>query len=233
MKNKRATVLLSGGQDSVTCLWWAKVMFPEVLAISFDYGQRHAVEIEAARQAAKDAGVLDHVVLDARSLHLLGAGSALVDASKPIAGSGGLADAEMPHGLPTTFVPGRNLFFLALAGIYAATHDSRDVVTGVCQTDYSGYPDCREPFVQAMQEALTRAMPTSLGPIAIHTPLMHLTKSETVLLAKRLGPGCWEALGKSVTCYNGLRPGCGRCPACELRAAGFRAAGLADPAEVQ
>lgn len=230
--SKRAVVLLSGGQDSVTCLWWAKVMFPEVLAVSFDYGQRHAAELEAAREIAREAGVLEHYVCEAPVLRSLGAGSALIDASKELAGAGGIPDAQMPQGLPTSFVPGRNLFFLTVAGMFAAARGARDVVTGVCQTDYSGYPDCRESFVKAMAEAVTQAMPSSVGPIRIHTPLMHLTKAETVLLAKRLGEGAWKALGKSVTCYEGKRPGCGACPSCTLRQTGFRVAGEQDPAEV-
>ena len=135
----------------------------------------------------------------------------------------------MPQGLPTSFVPGRNALLLTLAASFAATLDARDVVTGVCQTDYSGYPDCREEFVTAMQAALNLAMPSSLRPMRLHTPLMHLTKAETVALARRL-PGAWDALALSVTCYNGQRPGCEVCPACALRGRGFDEAGEIDPA---
>lgn len=228
---KRAVVLLSGGQDSVTCLHWAKRMFDEVLAISFDYGQRHAAELEAARKVAKAAGVVEHLVVTATALRELSGSSALVDASKPLQGSGGIVDEQMPQGLPTSFVPGRNLYFLAIAGIFAVQRGAKDLVTGVCQTDFSGYPDCRAAFVEAMQGALTEAMPSSMGPMQIHTPLMYLTKAETVKLAWQLGDGCWAALRESVTCYEGKRPGCGKCPACELRQAGFERAGYTDPAQ--
>ena len=230
--NKRAVVLLSGGQDSATCLWWAKVAFEEVLAVSFDYGQRHAAELEAARQIARDAGVLQHLVVEAPVLRSLGEGSALVDASKPLQGDGGIPDAQMPQGLPTSFVPGRNLYFLTISAMFAVKCGAKDIVTGVCQTDYSGYPDCREAFIEAMQHAVTEAMPSSVGPLRIHTPLMHMTKAETVRLAKRLGDGCWGALGKSITCYEGKRPGCGVCPSCTLRETGFRVAGFPDPGQV-
>ena len=112
----------------------------------------------------------------------------------------------------------------------AVREGARDVVTGTCQTDYSGYPDCRREFVDAFEKALTLAMPSSCGPVRVHTPLMYLTKAETVRLARRLGQGCWDALALSVTCYEGQRPGCGSCPACDLRARGFAEAGEVDPA---
>lgn len=223
----KAVVLLSGGQDSTTSLFWARMAFDEVVAASVFYGQRHVSELEAAREIAKLAGV-PHAEIALGSLGDLG-GSALVDMSKELAGQGGLADREMPQGLPTSFVPGRNLLFLAMAGALAIKHSAKDIVTGVCQTDYSGYPDCRREFVDSMEQTLALAMPSSAGPFRVHTPLMYLTKAETVRLARRL-PGCWDALACSVTCYQGLRPGCGDCPACVLRARGFAEAGEADPA---
>ena len=224
----RAVMLLSGGQDSTTSLFWARTKFDEVVAVSFDYRQRHRAELDAAAAVATLAGVKEHYVIDAGFLADLG-GSSLVDASKGIVASGGHADAEMPHGLPNTFVPGRNLFFLSAAAAVAVKVGAKDIITGVCQTDYSGYPDCREEFVQAMAKAATLAMPSSAGPLRIHTPLMHLTKAESVQLARRLD-GCWEALALSLSCYEGQRPGCGVCPACVLRRAGFEAAGEVDPA---
>lgn len=225
----KAVVLLSGGQDSTTSLYWALQNFDEVLAISVFYGQRHSVELRAARAIAAAAGV-PHSELD---LYVLGqlADSALVDAAKPIEAFGGRVDAEMPQGLPTSFVPGRNLLFLSIAASFAVKHGARDIVTGVCQTDFSGYPDCRRSFVDAFEATMNAAMPSSAGPLRVLTPLMWLTKAETVRLAKRL-PGCWSSLALSVSCYNGQRPGCGTCPACKLRAAGFAEAGLEDPAEV-
>lgn len=224
-----AVVLLSGGQDSTTCLFWAVTMFDKVRALSIVYGQRHKAEVDAAREIAAVA----EVPHDVYRIPVLGqlADSDLVRAEAEIAGDGGRPDVAMPQGLPTSFVPGRNALFLTVAAAYAVKHGARDIVTGVCQTDYSGYPDCRREFIDAQERALTLAMPSSAGPIRVHTPLMHMTKAETVRLAKRLD-GCWHALRYSLTCYNGQRPGCGTCPACALRAKGFAEAGEADPAVV-
>ena len=224
---KKAIVLLSGGQDSTTSLFVAKALFDQVEAVSIFYGQRHRSELDAARKIAAMAGVKHHE-MQLPGLQLLG-DSALVDASKPIEGSGGYADKESPAGLPTSFVPGRNMLFLAQAAAVAVMLGSKDIVTGVCQTDFSGYPDCRREFIDAMEQAATLAMPSSCGPLRIHTPLMWMTKAETVHLARRL-PGCWEALAHSITCYLGQHPGCGTCPACALRDKGFADAGEHDPA---
>ncbi len=229
---KRAILLLSGGQDSTTCLGWAfkqreQGAWDEVIALSLFYGQRHASELEAAKKIAKRFEV-QHIVENIPVLGAIG-GSALVDASKAIEGSGGYGDHAMPQGLPTSFVPGRNLLFLVLAAAYAVKVGAKDIITGVCQTDYSGYPDCREEFVKAANGAINLAMPSEAGPFTIHTPLMHLTKGQTVKLALSLGGPTWGALGDSVTCYHGQHPGCGRCPACELRVMGFADAGMPDP----
>jgi len=230
MTIKTAVVLLSGGQDSVTCLYWALANFDTVYAVSVNYGQRHSSELAAAAKIAAKAGV-QHTVLELPALAQI-ADSDLVRKDTAIAGSGGHPDKEMPEGLPTSFVPGRNLLFLGLASAYAVKMGAGNVITGVCQTDYSGYPDCRDEFVKALNVAVNLAMPSS-RPVAIHTPLMYLTKAETVELAKSLGTECLAALGESITCYNGLRPGCGTCPACTLRAAGFAEAGVPDPSALQ
>ena len=224
----KAIALLSGGQDSTTSLYLAKVLYDEVLAVSINYGQRHKSELKAAAEIAFRAAV-KHYVLTTDALSSIG-DSALVDKTKALVGSGGRVDREMPQGLPTSFVPARNLLFLTLAAAIACKEGARDIVTGVCQTDFSGYPDCRREFIDSFERSATLAMPSSSGPIRVITPLMWLTKAETVKLALRL-PGCWEALTYSVTCYEGARPGCGKCPACELRAKGFREAGYPDPAE--
>lgn len=223
----KAVVLFSGGQDSTTCLYLARTLFDEVVAVSVLYGQRHHAELDAAREIAGYLGVT-HRVLELPVLAAL-ADSALVG-DAVLRAEGGRIDHAMPQGLPTSFVPGRNLLLLSIAGAVAVKEGACDVVTGVCQTDYSGYPDCRREFVDALERALTLAMPSSAGPLRIHTPLMHLTKAETVRLARRL-PGCWDALSKSITCYRGRRPGCGECPACILRARGFAEAGERDPVE--
>ena len=211
-----AVCLTSGGQDSTTCLFWSKRHFDRILAIAFDYGQRHRIELQAARAVCDLAGVpLD--ILKLSVFEQLG-GTALLDATTPIR-----RDSQH-HGLPNTFVPGRNLMFLIAAAAYAYQHGIHDLVIGACETDYSGYPDCRAATMQAMQQTL------SLGldyPIRIHTPLMHLTKAQTVRLAIELK--AMEAMALSHTCYEGRCPPCGSCPACLLRANGFKEAGVPDP----
>ncbi len=210
-----AVVLLSGGQDSTTCLAWALARFPTVAAVTIDYGQRHRVELDCAAAIARAAGV-PQTVIPCDSFRSLG-GNALT-------GNLAVGSAPAAGGLPNTFVPGRNLVFLTLAAAYGWQRGLTDLVTGVCQTDYSGYPDCREDTMQALQAALRAGMD---APFTIHTPLMHLTKAQTVLLIRDLGRLPWLAL--SHTCYEGSRPPCGRCPACLLRAKGFAEAGIADP----
>ena len=225
----KAVVLFSGGQDSTTCLFWARQQFDEVFALSLFYGQRHATEIDAASSIVRMAGV-QWQQIDLGALGSIG-GSALVDHDSTIEGEGGLVDTEMPQGLPTSYVPARNLIFLSFAAAVAVREGAHDIVTGVCQTDFSGYPDCRRPFVDALERTLSTGLPSSCVPMRILTPLMYLTKAESVKLATRL-PGCMDALALSVTCYKGERPGCGACPSCELRAKGFSGAGIEDPSLV-
>jgi 7-cyano-7-deazaguanine synthase len=219
--NRTALVVFSGGQDSTTCLHWALRTFSSVEAVFFDYGQRHAAEERAAQEIAWSLKVpLRRFRLD--FFRELG-GNALTDSSMDIeAGTGA-------HGLPNTFVPGRNLLFLTQAASYAYTRDIRDIVTGVCQTDFSGYPDCRHETLRALQRSLHLGLgwPERGGTLRIHTPLMFRTKAESVALA-----GTWgalESLALSHTCYEGLFPPCGKCPSCLLRAKGFAEAGMPDP----
>ncbi len=232
---KGAVVVLSGGQDSTTCLYWALREFgrEHTAALSFAYGQRHVVELEAARDVARLARV-EHAVLPIDTFGALG-GNALTDASVPVPTRPDLvpgtdppeeptARAEPPSALPATFVPGRNLVFLTFAAAWAYRRGAPNLVTGVAQTDYSGYPDCREATIRALEQALRLGMEFD---VRIHTPLMHRSKRQTVELARELG--AWEALAYTHTCYNGARPPCGTCAACELRARGFREAGLPDP----
>jgi 7-cyano-7-deazaguanine synthase len=231
----KTIVLLSGGQDSTTCLFWAISTLAlgkasDVVAVSARYGQRHSAELMAAQQIAQLAGV-EHVVLDLPTLAQIG-GSALVDASVPLTGDGGHVDEAMPQGLPTSFVPGRNAFFILAAAARGVRRGISTSVTGGCQTDYSGYPDCRRDFIDSMERMLTLAMPSSCGPFHVLTPLMRMTKAQTVDLAHQLGSQCWLAIAKSITCYNGKRPGCGACGACDLRAKGFDEARFLDPGEV-
>jgi 7-cyano-7-deazaguanine synthase len=217
--NSKALVVLSGGQDSTTCLYWAIDRFgrANVSSITFDYGQKHRIELECARNVAADTGV-PNVCLPIDTFAALG-GDALTDAAIAVSDA---ADAETE--LPVTFVPGRNLIFMTFAAAYAYRHDARHLVTGVAQTDYSGYPDCRETTMAALQEAITLGMDREF---TIHTPLMHRSKKETVELAVQLG--ALDAMALTHTCYNGRRPPCGECQACRLRARGFAEAGVRDP----
>ena len=214
-----AVVVFSGGQDSTTCLFWAKQQFDNVVAVNFHYGQRHAIECAAARQIAHLAEI-ELVEVELSALGKLSK-SALTRADIDVAEHGGM------NGLPSTFVPGRNLVFLSLASSFALSLDSHDLVAGVCQTDFSGYPDCRRETIDAMEKAIR--LGNDCAAFTIHTPLMFMTKAATVELAMSL-PGCLAALAHSVTCYQGKRPGCGVCPACALRAKGFSEAGIPDPA---
>lgn len=212
----RAVVLLSGGQDSATCLAWAQRRYRQLYAVTIDYGQRHRIELDAAAEIARRAGV-PRTLIPCDSFRALG-GNALT-------GTEAVADGvRADNHLPNTFVPGRNLVFITLAAAFAYQRGITEIVTGVCQTDYSGYPDCRADTMAALQTSLRTGMEF---PVTIHTPLMHLTKAETVVMMRDLGR--LDLLAWSHTCYNGQVPPCGACPACELRAKGFREAGIADP----
>jgi 7-cyano-7-deazaguanine synthase len=211
-----ALVVLSGGQDSTICLAWTQARYQYVHTITFDYGQRHRIELDAATEVARRAGV-PHKLLTVSSLHELG-GNALT-------GDEDVRDGvRAENGLPNTFVPGRNLIFLTLAAAYAYQLGITELVTGVCETDFSGYPDCRESTMQALQASLCAGMD---APFRIHTPLMYLDKAASVQLASELG--ALPLLAYSHTCYNGAVPPCGACPACKLRARGFQQAGVTDP----
>jgi 7-cyano-7-deazaguanine synthase len=215
----KALVLLSGGQDSTTCLYWAIERFgkADVAAVSFDYGQRHRIELDCAAAVAEFAGV-DHRSLPINTFAAIG-GDALTDPEIAVASA-----VDESSRLPNTFVPGRNLVFLTYAAALAWRRGIDHLVTGVAQTDYSGYPDCREETVKALQKTLRLGMESR---VAIHAPLMHLSKKQTVELARDLG--ALPAMALTHTCYNGKRPPCGECPACILRARGFAQAGIEDP----
>ncbi len=225
LKKRDALVVFSGGQDSTTCLHWALREFRSVRAVFFDYGQRHAAERDAAEAIAGRLGVpLRTFRLDV--FRELG-GNALLDPSMAIDAAAG------PGDLPNTFVPGRNLIFLAHAASYAYTLGIRDLVTGVCQTDYSGYPDCRDATIRSLETALGLGLDWT-GPgraFRIHTPLMFMSKAESVRWAAKIG--ALESLAFSHTCYEGKYPPCGACPACRLRSKGFAEAGVRDPLEAR
>ncbi|MFC0058814.1 7-cyano-7-deazaguanine synthase QueC [Vibrio inusitatus] len=207
----KAVVIFSGGQDSTTCLVQALTQFDEVHAITYDYGQRHRQEIEIAQKLAKKLGAKAHKVMDVTLLNEL-AVSSLTREDIPVSHDLG------ENGLPNSFVPGRNILFLTLAGIYAYQVGAKTLITGVCETDFSGYPDCRDEFVKAMNSALSLGMDYQLD---IKTPLMWLNKAETWAMADH-----YDALemirDETLTCYNGIiGSGCGDCPACDLRAKGL------------
>lgn len=208
MKQEKAIVVFSGGQDSTTCLLWALRQFQEVEAVTFQYNQRHKQEIEVAKKIAAKLGVKHHL-LDMELLNQLAPNALTRDD----------IEIEAKEGeLPSTFVPGRNLVFLSFASILAYQVGARHIITGVCETDFSGYPDCRDEFVKSCNVTVNLAMER---PFVIHTPLMWLNKAETWELADEL-----DALdfvkNETLTCYNGIiADGRGECPACKLRANGY------------
>ena len=221
-----ALVLFSGGQDSATCLAWALARYERVETVGFDYGQRHAVEMQArlaVREGMKRVlpGLADRLGPD-HVIDLTGYGR--------IAESALTADRAIEmdaRGLPTTFVPGRNLIFFTFAGALAYRRGARHLVAGMCETDYSGYPDCRDDTVKAMQVALGLGMDRRF---VVHTPLMWVDKAGTFALAEQIGgrPLLDLVIEATHSCYIGDRThrhewgyGCGTCPACKLRAEGF------------
>ncbi|POF32605.1 7-cyano-7-deazaguanine synthase QueC [Roseibium marinum] len=225
MNEGDAIVLFSGGQDSTTCLAWALERFERIETVGFDYGQRHRIELdtrpvilEAVRNGfprwASKLGV-DHMI----DLSVLG----------QVSETSLTRDVEISmqqNGLPNTFVPGRNLLFMTFAATIAYRRGAKHIVTGVCETDFSGYPDCRDDTMKALQLALNLGMDTRF---VIHTPLMWIDKAETWRLSRDLGGDALVDLirEESHTCYQGDRTphewgrGCGTCPACDLRAKGY------------
>ena len=210
MNKETALVVFSGGQDSTTCLFWALKHFKKVEALTFVYGQKHVKEVEVAKEIASNAGVEWHV-MDVSFIGKLGRNS-LTDSSIQM-------DQDKPvDGPPNTFVPGRNLFFLSIAAVFARERGINHLVTGVSQTDFSGYPDCRDAFIKSANVTLNLAMDEQF---VIHTPLMWIDKAQTWELADNLGV-LDLVRHQTLTCYNGIRgDGCGHCPACKLRREGL------------
>lgn len=210
MNNETALVVFSGGQDSTTCLFWAKKHFKKVLALSFLYGQKHQYEVEIAQAIAAKAGV-EMEVMDVSFIGKLGHNS-LTDTSMQ------MDEVKPEGGVPNTFVPGRNLFFLSIAAVYARERGVNHLVTGVSQTDFSGYPDCRDSFIKSLNVTLNLAMDEQF---VLHTPLMWIDKAQTWALADELGV-LDLVRNETLTCYNGVvGDGCGHCPACKLRREGL------------
>lgn len=208
MKQEKAVIVFSGGQDSTTCLFWAMKQFAEVEAITFNYGQRHKLELDCAAEIAGTLGIKHHIL----DMSLLGqlTPNALTRSD--------IAIEQKDGELPTTFVDGRNLLFLSFAAVIAKGIGAKHVVTGVCETDFSGYPDCRDVFIKSLNVTLNLSMDYNF---VIDTPLMWLNKAETWALADELGAFDFVR-ERTLTCYNGIpADGCGECPACKLRRKGL------------
>jgi len=217
---KRAVVLVSGGLDSATVLALAAASGARCHALTFDYGQRHRVELDAARRVARQLGAADHRVVSL-DIGWMG-GSALTDARIAV-------PQESTPGIPVTYVPARNTIFLSIALGWAEVLDARDIYIGANAVDYSGYPDCRPEFIRAFQNLAnlaTRAGVEGQG-FQVHAPLMHMHKREII----RTGSGLGVDYALTLSCYDPDAGGraCGRCDACRLRAQGFAEAGIADP----
>lgn len=228
----KAIIVLSGGQDSATCAYWAKEKGWELHAITFDYGQRHIIELDAALTIGQKVGAASH--------EIIALGKGILKGASPLISDNALdqySDSQsLPGGLEKTFVPMRNQLFLTLAANRAYAIGASDLVTGVCQADSGGYPDCRERFIRSFE--YTSGLGTFTGEegapegLRVHTPLMHLSKAQAVELALSL-PGCYEALAYTHTAYDGQYPPTGNDHATLLRAKGFEEAGVPDPLVVR
>ncbi|WP_407296471.1 7-cyano-7-deazaguanine synthase QueC [Stutzerimonas zhaodongensis] len=220
MSDKKAVILLSGGLDSATVAAMAKAEGYACYTMSFDYGQRHRAELQAAAQVARQLGVVQHKVIG-MSLDGIG-GSALTDASIAV-------PEEQGEGIPVTYVPARNTLFLSLALGWAEVIGARDIFIGVNAVDYSGYPDCRPAFIEAFEQLANLATKAGVEgkAFSIRAPLQNLSKAEIVDAGVRLGVD----YGLTVSCYQADEDGraCGKCDSCRLRSAGFKEAGVPDP----
>ena len=223
--DRKAVCLLSGGLDSATALAWAKREGYDCYALTFDYGQRHRIELDAAKRVASSLGVKEHLIL---SLDMKTIGGSALTANIPV--PKGRSEAEIGHGIPVTYVPARNTIFLSYALAWAEVLGAEDIVIGVNALDYSGYPDCRPEYIEAfekMANLATKAGVEGKSRFRIHTPLIQLGKAEIVRRAVELGVD----LSLTWSCYEPTPAGlaCGSCDACFLRLKGFRSAGVADP----
>lgn len=208
-RNRKAVVIFSGGQDSTTCLFQAIADYGKenVEVITFQYGQRHAIELEKAQWIAQDLGI-KQTLINTSVIKAI-THNALMDKQAKI--------EQKNNEIPNTFVDGRNALFLLYAAIYAKGQGIQDIITGVCETDFSGYPDCRDVFIKSMNVTLNLAMDYSF---TIKTPLMYLTKAQTWQLADELGVLDYVR-HHTHTCYEGVEGGCGQCPSCRLRNQGL------------
>ena len=231
--DESALVIFSGGQDSTTCLLWALKKFNRISAITFNYKQRHSIEIECAKNIinilnSKDKLQVSWLKNKPKINHIIVDISFLSDLLKTAMIQNLEIKYDEGSGLPSTFVPGRNILFLTIAAGYAYQNKIKHLVAGVCQTDYSGYPDCRDSTIKSLQTTLKLGLDYD---IIIHTPLMWKTKADSIKIMQKLGG--FELFKFTHTCYKGQRPACGDCFACVLRLAGFKEAGLKDPLEYE
>jgi 7-cyano-7-deazaguanine synthase len=222
---KSAVVLLSGGLDSATCLAIARDMGFRTLAISFRYGQRHAVELAAAQRVAKALGADRHQIVDI-DLRAFGGSALTADIAVPK----DRPEAELESGVPITYVPARNTIFLSFALALAEVEEAADIFIGVNAVDYSGYPDCRPEFVaafEAMANLATKASAVDGRKLTIHAPLMQWSKAQIIAAGRKLGVD----YGLTISCYDPTPEGlaCGHCDSCQLRRKGFADAGVPDP----
>jgi 7-cyano-7-deazaguanine synthase len=221
--NRKAVVLLSGGLDSATAAAIASERGFDLYALSFSYGQRHAKELDAARRVGGSLGVKDHVTVDF-DLRKWGGSALTADLDVPLDRD----ESDMAARIPITYVPARNTIFLSFALGYAEVVGADTIVIGVNQLDYSGYPDCREEYIQSFERMANLATKASVEDgqrLRIYAPLLHMTKAEIIRRGVELG----VEYGLTWSCYQGLASPCGRCDSCILRAEGFRQAGLGDP----
>jgi len=229
-RKKSALVMLSGGLDSATCLavayksGWSLdyQMFKNLFTVSFDYGQKHKRELQYAEYLSKKAGALQHFEVPLPSLAFVSKSSSLVNNDIDTS-----AYHPINKNLPSSFLPNRNFVMFGLAASLGYELGATNIFSGVCQTDYDGYPDCRNKTIEAIEEALSLSLNEKFS---IHTPLMYKTKAQTIQLMQSLDLLDWYA--HTHTCYEGKRPPCGKCPACLVRAEGFKEAGLDDPLTV-
>lgn len=210
MKKENAVVVFSGGQDSTTCLFWAKEKFNEVIAVSFDYGQKHVKELECAKDLCKEYGV-EHHIMDLKLLNQLAPNSLTrVDIE--------VDKVKDDDSIPNSCVDGRNMLFMTFVSVFAKQRGIKHIVTGVSQSDFSGYPDCRDVFIKSLNVTLNLSMDYDF---VLHTPLMWIDKADTWKLSYDLGV-LKVVKEETLTCYNGIiGDGCKDCPACQLRNDGY------------
>jgi 7-cyano-7-deazaguanine synthase len=221
-----AVVILSGGQDSTICLHWAIKKYKKVYAVSFDYGQKHKIELMSAIEICRQTNI-EHEII--KTQQILKSTSPLTDNTKELEEYDNYEEMDDIIGdrIELTFVPMRNALFLTIGANFALSKNCRTLITGVCQQDNANYPDCRQNFIDAQQETINKAL--GIDDFKIEAPLMNLSKAESIKLAIELDNECMNSLAYSHTCYAGEYPPCGKCHSCVLRAQGFKEAGVEDP----